>query len=135
MEVAFGSGTASGRRRPITVLVVDRDESVRGHLPALLERAPDISVVGSVPDPSSALSLVAAFAVKVAVVDAYVVGSSGRQLCHEIRLKSPSTRCILHVTTELEPDERDAPGVDAVVSKRLVGSELVATIRALAVTG
>jgi NarL family two-component system response regulator LiaR len=79
---------------PIRVLLADDHPALMIGLRVLLDRAPDVEVVGETEDGPSALAAVEALAPDVAVLDCQLPGLSGAQVAEEIRHRGLPTRVL-----------------------------------------
>lgn len=77
------------------VLIVDDHLIVRQGLRSIMEREPDISVVGEFGSGEEALAQVAALAPDVAIVDVRMPGMSGVDLCRRLRDVAPKTAVVM----------------------------------------
>lgn len=72
------------------VLIVDDHPLVRQGLTSLINRSPDLRVIGQAPDSKGALAIMAEEEPAVAVVDLSLAGGSGIDLIKEIGKRHPS---------------------------------------------
>src|SRR4051794_41841280 len=103
----------------------------------LLDRQPDIEVVGEAEDGVGALSLAQNERPDVAVLDVSMPRMTGLQAAREIRSHCPDTRVLL---LSMHDDERyvfDAlkAGAAGYVLKRQADAELIEAVRAVAAGG
>lgn len=113
----------------IKLLLVEDHDVVRESLSARLNAEPDIYVVAAVGTVEAALEQVTSQPPDVAVLDVGLPDGDGVTLCRRIRAVSPSTRCIIHTGTDLDPETAIRAGAVAVVLKQLIGDRLLQTIR------
>jgi DNA-binding NarL/FixJ family response regulator len=79
---------------PIRVLLADDHPALMIGLRVLLDRAPDVEVVGEAEDGPSALTAVEALAPDVAVLDCQLPGLSGAQVATEMRRRGLPARVL-----------------------------------------
>jgi len=118
----------------IRVLIADDHGIVRSGLRMLLDRQPDIEVVGEAEDGVGALSLAQNERPDVAVLDVSMPRMTGLQAAREIRQRTPDTSVLL---LSMHDDERyffDAVDVGAAgyVLKRAADTDLIDAIHAVA---
>ena len=119
---------------PIRVVVVDDHPLVRDGLRALLEREPDMEVVGEADSVSEAVRRVAFEEPDVVTLDVDLPDGSGVEACAAIRAISPRTK-ILILTAYADPktfDRARAEGADGYVLKRTRDFKLLEEIRRVA---
>ncbi|MBI2874111.1 MAG: response regulator transcription factor, partial [Firmicutes bacterium] len=75
--------------RPLKVLVVDDHEVVRIGLRQLLERHPDLEVVGEAGTAAEAIAAARASLPDVVIMDVRLPDRSGIEACREIRSERP----------------------------------------------
>lgn len=129
---------ASDDRRPpthpVTVFLLDDHEIVRRGLIDLLEAHPRITVVGEAATAGEALRRIPAAAPDVALLDARLPDGSGIDVCREIRVSSPATRCL--ILTSYDDDEALFAAVMAGASgyllKQIRGTSLTEAIEHVA---
>lgn len=88
---------------PIRVFLVDDHEVVRRGIAKVLEREPDIAVVGEASTVAEARLRIPASRPDVALLDARLSDGSGIDLCGELRPALPSVRCL--ILTSYEDDD------------------------------
>lgn len=121
-------------RASIRVMVVDDHEVVRAGIAALLEREPDLEVVGTAGSGEEALELVDGLVPDVVVLDHRLPGMSGAAACREIVRRRPATSVVV-LTTYLDDGVIHAclaAGAHAYLLKGASGSDLVHAVRAVA---
>ena len=118
----------SGRVR---VVLVDDHELVRQGVQALLQREPDIEVVGEAGDGLAALELVERVRPDVLVADLVLPGLGGLELTRQATRRSPGTRVVVLSMHAAEPLVLEAldRGASAYVLKDAGVAELVRAIR------
>lgn len=80
---------------PITVFLLDDHEIVRRGLIDLLESHDDFRVVGEAGTAAEALRRIPTLAPQVALLDARLPDGSGIDVCREVQVTSPGTRCLI----------------------------------------
>jgi DNA-binding NarL/FixJ family response regulator len=123
-----------GSGRKIGVFLLDDHEVVRRGVRDLLEREPDITVVGEAGTAASALARIPALQPNVAVLDIRLPDGDGVTVCREIRSKMPEVACLM--LTSFGDDEAlfDAimAGAAGYVLKQIRGSDLIGAVRTVA---
>jgi DNA-binding NarL/FixJ family response regulator len=116
------------------VFLVDDHEIVRRGVADLLDREPDLEVVGEAADASHALARIAATRPDVAILDVRLPDGDGIELCREVRSRHPEIGCL--ILTAYDDDEAAMSAVLAgaagYVLKNINGSKLVDDVRAVA---
>ena len=100
-------------REQIRVMTVDDHEVVREGLRALLNRRPDMQVVGEANSVQSAIAEAARVSPDVIIMDVRLGDGSGVEACREIREDNPNVKVIMLTSY---PDE------DAVIASILAGA-------------
>jgi len=80
---------------PITVFLLDDHEIVRRGLVDLLESHDGFRVVGEAGTAAEALRRIPTLAPQVALLDARLPDGSGIDVCREVQVSSPGTRCLI----------------------------------------
>lgn len=118
----------------IRVFLLDDHEVVRVGVRRLLEREPDLEVVGEAGSAATALEALDAAHPDVAVLDVRLPDGDGIDVCREIRSRHPEVRCL--ILTSFADDEALAQailaGASGYVLKQIEGGELVSSVRAVA---
>ncbi len=116
------------------VFLVDDHEIVRRGVAELLDREPDLEVVGEAGDAARALSRIEATLPDVAILDMRLPDGDGIALCREVRSRHPEIRCV--ILTAYDDDEAAMSAVLAgaagYVLKSINGSRLVDDVRQVA---
>jgi len=116
------------------VFLVDDHEIVRRGIADLLDREPDLEVVGEAADATHALGRIAATMPDVAILDVRLPDGDGIELCRDVRSRHPEVRCLM--LTAYDDDEAAMSAVLAgaagYVLKNITGSTLVHDVRAVA---
>jgi DNA-binding NarL/FixJ family response regulator len=115
----------------IRVLIVEDDALYRRVIVLLLERQPDIEVVGEAGSLSEARTMLKG--VDVAILDRVLPDGIGLELIEELREASPGVKVlVMSVLEELaNPQKALQAGADRVLSKITSSDRVVATIRNL----
>jgi DNA-binding NarL/FixJ family response regulator len=115
----------------IRVFVVDDHELVRRGVVDLLEREPDIEVVGEADSARRALGRVTATLPDVALLDVRLPDGNGIDLCRDILERSPDTRCLMLTAYDDEQALYSAvlAGAMGYVLKDIRGSGLIEGVR------
>lgn len=115
----------------IRVLLADDHAILREGLTSLIEKQPDIVVVGEAEDGNGALEKAAALAPDVVVMDIKVPGMSGIEACRLLKSSYPLMKVImLSMYEEYEYVSRALQvGADGYLLKKVASSELVSAIR------
>ena len=115
----------------IRVLIVEDDALYRRVIVFLLERQPDIEVVGEAGSLSEARTMLKG--VDVAILDRVLPDGIGLELIEELREASPGVKVlVMSVLEELaNPQETLQAGADRILSKITSSDRVVATIRSL----
>lgn len=127
-----GPAVASRRLpdRKLRVLVVDDHDVVHWGFRVLLVEQPWVERCLAARTGAEALELVRAFEPHVALVDLFLAGESGAELCDSIRKASPSTRVLLiSGAGRMSPAAARAAGASGFVSKDLAAGEIAAAVR------
>lgn len=115
------------------VFLVDDHEVVRLGIADLVDNERDLRVVGGASTVAEALDKLPAMDADVVVIDVRLPDGNGVELCRELRSRKPELRCL--ILTSFDDDEAlfDAimAGASGFVLKQVVGSDLVASIRAV----
>ena len=116
--------------RKLRVLVVDDHDVVHWGFRVLLVEQPWVERCLAARTGAEALELVRAFEPHVALVDLFLAGESGAELCDSIRKASPSTRVLLiSGAGRMSPAAARAAGASGFVSKDLAAGEIAAAVR------
>lgn len=118
----------------IRVGIVDDHELVRDGLRLILDREPDLEVVGEASDGASALALAASRKPNVMVVDITLGDSDGITLLRDLTSGFPTIRLVTVTMHEHEETVRQAflAGAAGYVVKGAPSVDLVAAVRAVA---
>jgi DNA-binding NarL/FixJ family response regulator len=118
----------------IRVGIVDDHALVREGLRLILEREPDIEVVGEAADATAAIALAAGRKPHVMVVDLTLGESDGVALLHDLTGRYPHIRLVTVTMHEHEETVRQAflAGAAGYVVKGAPSVDLIAAIRAVA---
>jgi DNA-binding NarL/FixJ family response regulator len=127
-----GSAVASRRLpdRKLRVLVVDDHDVVHWGFRVLLVEQPWVERCLAARTGAEALELVRIFEPHVALVDLFLAGESGAELCESIRKASPSTRVLLiSGAGRMSAAAARAAGASGFVSKDMEAAEIAAAVR------
>ncbi len=115
----------------LRIVLVDDHEVVRLGLRSLLERQPDLMVVGEAETAQEAICAVESLAPDVVVLDIRLPGRSGVEACAEIKRRRPETKIV--VLTSYAEDEvlldAIAAGAEGYVLKQVGSDDLVRALR------
>jgi DNA-binding NarL/FixJ family response regulator len=115
------------------VLVVDDHEVVHWGFRLLFGEQPWVDRYLAARTGSEALSLASRFHPDVALVDLFLAGESGAELCASIRTASPGTRVLLiSGSGRMSPAAARAAGASGFVSKDSDAAELITAVRRVA---
>ena len=111
----------------LRILLVDDHEVVRVGVRALIERQPDMEVVGEAATVAEAINQAEQLAPDVVVLDIRLPGGDGMEACRQIKAHRPETRVIVLTSY---PDEQIlfdaiASGADGYVLKKIGSDELL----------
>jgi DNA-binding NarL/FixJ family response regulator len=124
--------TASGAERRLRVLVVDDHEVVHWGFRVLLDEQPWVARCQSARSGAEALGLLGTLKPDVALVDLFLSGESGADVCASIRRASPETRVLLiSGSGRMSPAAARAAGASGFVSKDWEAREVVRAVRAV----
>lgn len=116
--------------RRLRVLVVDDHDVVHWGFRVLLGEQPWVERCLAARTGAEALELARTFAPHVALVDLFLAGESGAELCESIREASPSTRVLLiSGAGRMSPAAARAAGASGFVSKDWDASEVAMAVR------
>ena len=118
----------------IRVGIVDDHALVRDGLRLILEREPDIDVVGDAADATGAFALASSRKPHVMVIDLTLGGSDGIALLRDLTSRHPRIRLVTVTMHEHEETVRQAflAGAAGYVVKGAPSEDLVAAVRAVA---
>jgi DNA-binding NarL/FixJ family response regulator len=116
--------------RKLRVLVVDDHDVVHWGFRVLLGEQPWVERCLAARTGAEALALLPVLKPDVALVDLFLVGESGADVCDSIRRASPSTRVLLiSGAGRMSPAAARAAGASGFVSKDLEAREVVRAVR------
>ncbi len=120
--------------RRIGVFLLDDHEVVRRGIRALLDREPDLEVVGEAATADEAIRRIPATRPDVALLDVGLPDSSGIEVCREVRSRHPEVRCLMLTSYSDEQALLDAiiAGAAGYVLKRIRGADLADAVRQVA---
>src|SRR5690242_13346962 len=116
--------------RKLRVLVVDDHDVVHWGFRMLLGEQPWVERCLAARTGAEALALSRSFEPHVALVDLFLAGESGAELCDSIRKASPSTRVLLiSGAGRMSPATARAAGASGFVSKDWEAAEIAAAVK------
>ena len=122
--------STSASERRLRVLVVDDHDVVHWGFRVLLGEQPWVERCLAARTGAEALELLPSLKPDVALVDLFLVGESGADVCDSIRRASPSTRVLLiSGAGRMSPAAAKAAGASGFVSKDLEAREVVQAVR------
>jgi two-component system response regulator DesR len=125
------SPTAASQRK-LRVLVVDDHDVVHWGFRVLLGEQPWVERCLAARTGAEALELLRTFSADVALVDLFLVGESGADVCASIRRDSPGTRVLLiSGAGRMSPAAARAAGASGFVSKDWEAREVARAVRAV----
>jgi DNA-binding NarL/FixJ family response regulator len=127
----IGRGDSVNQTR---MLLVDDQRLVAEGLSAILEREPDIQVVGQANSAAEALELCATHRPTLALADVWIQGSSCVAMVRAMRARVPDIR-ILALTSRGDDETllaAVAAGADGFIRKSVSGDELIQAVRLVA---
>jgi len=111
----------------LRIILVDDHEVVRVGVRSLIERQPEMEVIGEAGSVREAVTLAEQLAPDVVVLDIRLPGGNGLEACRQIKASRPETRII--VLTSYPDDEvlfdAIAAGADGYVLKQIGSDELI----------
>jgi DNA-binding NarL/FixJ family response regulator len=117
-------------QRRLRVLVVDDHDVVHWGFRVLLGEQSWVERCLAARTGAEALAFVASFRPHVALVDLFLSGESGAELCESIRRTSPMTRVLLiSGAGRMSPAAARAAGASGFVSKDLEAAEIASAVR------
>jgi two-component system response regulator DesR len=120
-------------RRRLRVLVVDDHDVVHWGFRVLLADQPWVERCVAARTADEALAVAKATTPDVALVDLFLAGESGAELCRAIREASPRTRVLLiSGAGRMSPTAARAAGASGFISKDVDAREVVAAVKAVA---
>lgn len=116
------------------VLIVDDDQTLRSDLKRLLEREPDLIVVGEAGDGRMALELAQAVPLDIILMDLRMPRINGLDATRMIKAERPGVKIIIFTQYEEDAYRRASAesGADAFLPKMTPLRKLVETIREVA---
>jgi two-component system response regulator DesR len=123
---------ATGQERKLRVLVVDDHDVVHWGFRVLLTEQPWVERCLAARGGAEALSISQQLRPHVALVDLFLAGESGAELCGAIREVSPETRILLiSGAGRMNASAARAAGASGFISKESDAREVVAAVRAV----
>jgi DNA-binding NarL/FixJ family response regulator len=125
---------AAATERQLRVLVVDDHDVVHWGFRVLLGEQPWVQRCLAARSGAEALEVLRTFPADVALVDLFLVGESGADVCAAIRRESPSTRVLLiSGAGRMSPAAARAAGASGFVSKDWEAREVARAVRMVGV--
>ncbi len=122
--------TGASAERKLRVLVVDDHDVVHWGFRVLLGEQPWVERCLAARTSAEALELTRTFEPHVALVDLFLAGESGAELCDSIRKTSPGTRVLLiSGAGRMSPATARAAGASGFVSKDWEAGEIAAAVK------
>jgi DNA-binding NarL/FixJ family response regulator len=123
---------APAPERRLRVLVVDDHDVVHWGFRMLLGEQPWVERCLAARTGAEALALTRSFEPHVALVDLFLAGESGAELCESLRRTSPRTRVLLiSGAGRMSPATARAAGASGFVSKDWEAAEIAAAVKAV----
>jgi len=121
----------------IRVFLLDDHEIVRRGVRELLEREPDLRVIGEAGTAAEALARVPALRPDVAVLDVRLPDGNGVEVCRELRSALPRLGALMLTSFADDDALIDAilAGASGYVLKQIRGADLVGAVRTVAAGG
>ncbi len=119
---------------PVRVFLLDDHEIVRRGLRELFETQEDLEVVGEASNAEEAMLRVPPTRPDVAVLDVRLPGTSGIEVCRDLRAVMPELRCLM-LTSFADDDALFSAilaGASGYLLKQVRGTELVTAVRRVA---
>lgn len=119
--------------KKITVLLADDHRLLREGIKSLLEKAPDIEVVGEANDGTEALAKAQALSPDVVLMDISMPGMNGLEATRQIKALKPATKVLILSMHESNQyiSQFLRSGASGYVLKDSAGSELAGAIRSV----
>jgi DNA-binding NarL/FixJ family response regulator len=124
----------NGIPAPIRVVIADDDQLYLSSLRELIDRQPEMSVVGAARDGVEAIDLVEQLSPEAAVIDLHMPRLDGVQALEQLRREHPSL-CLIALTGDPEPELGRAAtraGADGVFLKGELVEKLLDRLAAVA---
>jgi len=118
----------------VRIFLLDDHEIVRRGLRELFETQDDLEVVGEASNAEEAMTRVPPTRPPVAVLDVRLPGTSGIEVCRDLRAELPELRCLM-LTSFADDDALFAAilaGASGYLLKQIRGPELVSAVRRVA---
>ena len=118
----------------VSVLVVDDHDVVHWGFRLLLDRQSWVDRCDAASDAAAAIAAVRRSPPDIALVDLFLGGGSGAELCREIRVLSPTTRVLLiSGAGSISAAVARAAGASGFVSKDLAARDVINAVRMVAI--
>lgn len=117
----------------LSVLIVDDHDVVHWGFKVLLSKQSWVTSCDTAANAADAIAVVRAKQVDIALVDLFLGGESGAELCEEIRRVSPATRVLLiSGAGRISPAAAEAAGASGFVSKDWRAADVTMALRMVA---
>ena len=110
------------------VLLVDPDVSVLAGLTMVLNEAPNIHVIATATDRTSALAAIDVQTDATIVIARRFPNDDGYRICRALKARAPRARCVIHSAASIDEHDVLRSGCTAVVLKQLNSDDLIRTI-------
>ena len=118
----------------LRIVLVDDENVIRTALATMLSLEEDLTVLAEAPTAAEGVRLVVEHTPEVAVVDLQLPDGDGLEVCEQIAVRSPGTRCLI-LTSHARPGYLKralAQGVLGFLPKTTSGQQLAQAVRAVA---
>lgn len=118
---------------PVTILIVDDDQGFREMVKRLLEREPEVSVVGEAGDGEEAVQRARELRPDVILMDIAMPRVDGLEATRRIKAERPETKVLILTIHNEEAYRRaaQASGADVFLPKKTLMADLLPAIRRL----
>lgn len=118
---------------PVTILIVDDDQGFREMVKRLLEREPEVSVVGEAGDGEEAVHRARELRPDVILMDIAMPRVDGLEATRRIKAERPETKVLILTIHNEEAYRRaaQASGADVFLPKKTLMADLLPAIRRL----
>jgi DNA-binding NarL/FixJ family response regulator len=120
-----GGDAEPGGNRPVTVFVVDDQESFRGALRDLVAATEGFTLVGEAASGEAALDAVAELSPNMVILDKRMPGMGGIEAARVLTARHPDVVVVLASVEEMGPELPGSCGATAVVRKQQLSTKLL----------